>query len=866
MGSLRKRTQRGALALCALGLIGLGACTQDFDGFYEDADAGMAGGSAGAGNAGAAGSGGSAGNGASGGSAGNGATGGSAGAAGASGSAGTGGVGGCGAGFKSCDGQCVSTDDPDYGCDATSCDPCSIPNAQAACNAGACGIGSCATGFSDCNSDVSDGCEIDLATSVTNCGACGRGCTLPHASARCEASQCVVDACDSGYTNCDGDDSTGCDTNTDADPRACGACTNDCFNSTGNWTCSGGQCELSSCPTGFADCDGTGCNTNTQTSLSDCGFCDNACDPANATGTCVAGECRVLSCDSGFADCDNNPDNGCERNLKTDPDHCGVCGRACSSSGATSRSCQDGSCAPTCAAGMGDCSTPSAPSADNGCETNLNTNPDNCGTCSRSCSSSNVQTRQCIGGSCAPACNAGYGDCTTPAPPAVDNGCETSTANDALNCGACGRTCSTSGVQTLSCNAGLCTSTCSGTKGNCNRPAAPAADDGCEIDLAISVDNCGSCGRTCSSSNVSSRICSGGSCTSSCQAGFGNCLQPPGAVADDGCEANLNTNPDNCGACARACSYANTASRTCSAGLCNSTCGNGFGNCTQPAAPTPDNGCEAVLASDTQNCGACGRACSTSGTSSTSCSAGLCTSPCVTGRGNCGQPAAPSADDGCETNTFTDTTNCGACGRGCSASNVLSKSCNLGVCNSTCDVGFGNCAQPPSGPDDGCETNVSASTSSCGSCGEGCASGFACGSSTCGCDSNGDCNAGGNASCESGICECSRIGADQVCRPGERCINNSGQSTCSCNGGSGCGGSETCCEAGCANLNSSATNCGACGRTCPTGFACSSGACACSGDATCNAGSAGTCSSGLCRCGGTTCAAGERCQPGGTCG
>src|SRR5690606_4236918 len=99
-------------------------------------------------------------------------------------------------------------------------------------------------------------------------------------------------------------------------------------------------------------------------------------------------------------------------------------------------------------------------------------------------------------------------------------------------------------------------------------PAAPAADDGCEQDLGSNADNCGSCGRSCSYSGVATRQCSGGSCTSSCNPGFGNCSQPASGVPDDGCETNLGTNPDNCGACGRPCSYANTTSRSCVAGLC----------------------------------------------------------------------------------------------------------------------------------------------------------------------------------------------------------------------------------------------------------------------------------------------------------
>jgi hypothetical protein len=35
----------------------------------------------------------------------------------------------------------------------------------------------------------------------------------------------------------------------------------------------------------------------------------------------------VSSCNAGFGDCDGNASNGCEANLSTDPNHCGMCGR-----------------------------------------------------------------------------------------------------------------------------------------------------------------------------------------------------------------------------------------------------------------------------------------------------------------------------------------------------------------------------------------------------------------------------------------------------------------------------------------------------------------------------------------------------------
>jgi hypothetical protein len=65
----------------------------------------------------------------------------------------------CGSGAKLCDGQCVSVDEPDYGCTATGCTPCSLANATAACQTGGCVIESCAPGKADCDGVASNGCE-----------------------------------------------------------------------------------------------------------------------------------------------------------------------------------------------------------------------------------------------------------------------------------------------------------------------------------------------------------------------------------------------------------------------------------------------------------------------------------------------------------------------------------------------------------------------------------------------------------------------------------------------------------------------------------------------------------------------------------
>ena len=52
-----------------------------------------------------------------------------------------------------------------------------------------------------------------------------------------------------------------------------------------------------------------------------------------------------------------------------------------------------------------------------------------------------------------------------------------------------------------------------------------------------------------------------------------------------------------------------------------------------------------------------------------------------------------------------DPDNCGACARPCSPNHAVMRACNAGVCEPTCDVGFGDGDTPPVfQDDDGCET------------------------------------------------------------------------------------------------------------------------------------------------------------------
>ncbi|HEY1585444.1 MAG TPA: hypothetical protein VGH63_07115, partial [Polyangia bacterium] len=123
---------------------------------------------------------------------------------------------------------------------------------------------------------------------------------------------------------------------------------------------------------------------------------------------------------------------------------------------------------------------------------------------------------------------------------------------------------------------------------------------------------------------------------------------------DDGCEVDL-SGPNNCGGCGNVCSnpHGTTTCTTQSNGFfCNPTCTAPWGAC----GADKSGGCTTNTGSgDPTNCGACGRGCSTAGTTGTACNNGVCTPTCAAPYSDCSDPAAPGADNGCETNGTTDT-------------------------------------------------------------------------------------------------------------------------------------------------------------------------------------------------------------------
>jgi len=402
-----------------------------------------------------------------------------------------------------------------------------------------------------------------------------------------------------------------------SDVTNCGACGNVCL---ANENCCTGVCS------------------DPQTDEANCNGCGNACNPGEG---CCAGACIDVS---------------------SDVTNCGDCGNTCPVGN-------------NCCSGI--CSDPASDEANcNGCGNACGAGE---GCCSSACIDVQSDTSNC--GDCGVTCNAGENCCS---------GSCSDPLSDGLNCGGCGTACNT-GEE---CVEGIC---CLAGQANCGGACA---------DLQTDPDHCGACDNACSTGEV----CSAGVCGPDCGAGETNC---GGSCVD------LQTNPDHCGACDNACTYDN-AQGVCTGGVCGlGACDNLWGNCDGD----DQNGCEHDLSTDLQNCGACDAVCSFENASA-SCVAGVCSmGACDTGYDDC--DANPA--NGCEADLSSVTT-CGDCDTACAYDHAAA-ACNQGVCEiGACDTGWGNC---DSNDQNGCETDVRENTNHCGACGNACQPGQVCTAGAC---------------------------------------------------------------------------------------------------------------------------------------
>jgi uncharacterized protein (TIGR03382 family) len=286
--------------------------------------------------------------------------------------------------------------------------------------------------------------------------------------------------------------------------------------------------------------------------------------------------------------------------------------------------------------------------------------------------------------SCVAACAANEVNCPT--------GCA-ELSSDPFNCGGCGNDCAAllPNVATATCSANACAiATCDAGFGDCDADTA----NGCETDTQTSFDHCGSCNQPCQAGQV----CQNGMCVSGCT--------PPLVDCGGSC-VDTQTDLAHCGGCDQPCAREHAA-ESCVNGVCTlGTCDAGFGNCDQNAT----NGCEQTL-NTLQHCGLCNQACTpTHGTGN--CDSGTCVVvSCEAGYEDCNHQAA----DGCEALLASDPANCGACGTACSFDHATAKCENSACAIDYCDQFFGDCDNDPA---NGCETPLS-SKNNCGQCGVQC--------------------------------------------------------------------------------------------------------------------------------------------------
>jgi len=425
-------------------------------------------------------------------------------------------------------------------------------------------------------------------TSATDCAGNAGGPACDTTTGRCVPCTTADDRCPSGqYCTADnacaagcrddaacmaGDAGTGgrCDTAT----RQCVACvTNDhCAAGT---LCVGNVCVMGCnterpCPSAQTCCDGA-C-VDTQSSIAACGACSNRCNVPNAMAACTNGTCTVGACTAPFANCDGMANNGCETNTQTDTAHCGACGTACATRPNATASCTGGMCAYTCAAGFADCDNDPG----NGCEVDTRTSTAHCGACGRTCNPPNA-TAVCAMGQCGvAACAMGFGNCDDN----PTNGCETDTRTSTSHCGACGTSCPGAPNAVPACAVGMCALTCTAGFSDCDGNTS----NGCEADTRTSAAHCGGCGRTCGASN-STLVCMASTCTlTGCAAGFADC----DSNTQNGCETSTQTSVAHCGGCGMQCPARPNTAASCAGGACQYACAAGFNDCDD----NPSNGCE----------------------------------------------------------------------------------------------------------------------------------------------------------------------------------------------------------------------------------------------------------------------------------
>jgi hypothetical protein len=534
-----------------------------------------------------------------------------------------------------------------------------------------------------------------------------------------------VETCDGADNDCDGQSDE--DYTVATDPQNCGSCGYRCAAHVGAFStatgCAAGACQFACLPNHY-DHDG-------DVGLGDTGTgCEYACVLTNG---------GVERCgDAVDNDCDGQIDEGFD--FTAEVQNCGTCGHACAAHapfGTTATGCAGGVCQFACLPTYYDLNGDlAAGEAGNGCE--------------YTCTVSNGGTE---------ACDNLDNDCDG----AVDEGFDKQ--GDPLHCGSCNYACAAhvgAGSVVTGCTSGVCQFAC----------AAGFVDRNGDVSLG----NLGNgCEYACTQSNGGTEICdgldndcdgqidenaSGGPLTESCYtgtvgtAGTGPCrtgtrtCQVPGGWT--ACTGEVTPQPETCDGIDNDCDgstdeadLGGPLTRSCytgpagteNVGPCrggSQTCSVGaWSACTGQVTPQVeacdgvDNDCDGTnnegftLATDMQNCGACGNRCTASVgafSTATGCVGGVCQFACQAGHHDLnGDVALGASGTGCEyacviTNggvercgdgvdndcdgqtdegfTYTaDPQNCGSCGYACASHTpfgTTSTGCASGTCQFTC--------------------------------------------------------------------------------------------------------------------------------------------------------------------------------------
>ncbi len=320
----------------------------------------------------------------------------------------------------------------------------------------------------------------------------------------------------------------------------------------------------------------------------------------------------------------------------------------------------------------------------------------------------------CIGTSCP----APFATCASEEGPAYK--CGTDLAHDPNNCGACGNKCLVYKPlrMTSRCVNGACELECMNDpfrptdRRNCNGEV----DDGCEVDVLTDPENCGACGKACGAGQP----CIKGKC--GCPANQIACPSGPGPN-DVRC-VDPKTDDENCGGCGVICEppkgacdpMPERAYYGCMQGTCgNLKCAPFTRDCNNDVSPNScgGDGCEvADVRTDRKNCGGCGIACQPGEECIDEGNGPECAVPCS--RFN--KVLCPQT--GQCVDLLSDPDNCGGCGNYCKPSGPNQvRACDKGLCAYDCAPGFADCNGDST---DGCETNLRSHPGNCGACGNRC--------------------------------------------------------------------------------------------------------------------------------------------------